>query len=152
MGTLIDNKMKLVIAYIKEDAFADVKAALGEADILRMSVSKIKGSGQQGGYVESYRGLKKEVQLLPKMRIEIAVNDSFVDKTLDAIMRGAKTGNVGDGKIFVLPLEECVRIRTGERGISAIGGDSEELKHEESLAFSKSIGKDSNGNRKGRRP
>jgi nitrogen regulatory protein P-II 2 len=133
--------MKLIIAYIKEERFKEVKAELERADVLRVSVSRVKGSGQQQGYVESYRGVKEEVHLLPKIRLEMAVNDSFVEKTINAIIKGAKTGSVGDGKIFVLPLEECIRIRTGERGMGAIGGSSEELERERGIAFSKSIGK-----------
>ena len=123
-------KMKLIIAYIKQERLADVKAELEKADVYRLTVSRVKGSGQQGGYVESYRGVKAEINLLPKLRLEIAVNDSFVETAVDAIIRGAKTGNIGDGKIFVLPMEGCIRIRTGERGIKAIGGGSKELEAE----------------------
>lgn len=134
-------KMKLIIAYVKEERFPDVKRALDKAEVFRVSVSRIRGSGQQKGYVESYRGVKAEVHLLPKIRLEMAVNDSFVEKTIGAIIEGARTGEIGDGKILVLPLEECIRIRDGERGIRAIGGSSEELEMEENIAFSKSIGK-----------
>jgi nitrogen regulatory protein P-II 1 len=133
--------MKLIIAYIKEERFKDVKEELDKAGVLRASVSRIKGSGQQNGYVESYRGVKEEVHLLPKIRIETAVNDSFVEKTVDAIVRGARTGNIGDGKILILPLDECIRIRTGERGIVAIGGSSQELEKERNIAFSKKADK-----------
>ena len=79
------------------------------------------GCGQQKGYSESYRGIDIEVNLLKKVRIEIGVNDSFVTPTIEAIVRGAQTGEIGDGKIFILPLEECIRIRTGETGSDAIG-------------------------------
>jgi nitrogen regulatory protein P-II 1 len=79
------------------------------------------GCGQQKGYTESYRGVDVEVNLLKKVRIEIAVNDNFVKPTVDAIIRGARSGEIGDGKIFVLPIEECYRIRTGETGSVAIG-------------------------------
>jgi nitrogen regulatory protein P-II 1 len=79
------------------------------------------GCGQQGGYVEQYRGVELEVNLLKKVRVEIAVNDAFVKATLDAIIKGARSGEIGDGKIFVLPIEECIRIRTGEMGSGAIG-------------------------------
>jgi nitrogen regulatory protein P-II 1 len=129
--------MKLIVAYVKEERFSDVKKSLFDADVHRMSVSKVKGCGEQKGYTESYRGVKAEINLLPKIRIGIAVNDSFVDKTVDAIVKGARTGKVGDGKIFVLPMEECIRIRTGERGIKAIGGSSEEIEHEQQIAMSK---------------
>jgi nitrogen regulatory protein P-II 1 len=79
------------------------------------------GCGQQKGYVEQYRGVEMEVNLLKKVRIEIAVNDNFVKPTIDAIIRGARTGEIGDGKIFILPIEETIRIRTGETGMAAIG-------------------------------
>ena len=130
-------KMKLIVAYIQEEKFADVKQALFEADVHRMSVSKVKGCGEQKGYVESFRGVKAEINLLPKVRIEIAVNNSFVEKTIEAIVKGAKTGRVGDGKIFVMPIEDCIRIRTGERGIVAIGGSSNEIGREQQIAMSK---------------
>ncbi len=133
--------MKLIIAYVKEERFTQVKSELDKADVHRMSVSRIRGSGQQKGYVESYRGAKKEINLMPKIRLEIAINDSFVEKVVGAISEGARTGSIGDGKILVLPLEDCVRIRTGEHGIKAIGGKSEELEKERDMAFSKSVGK-----------
>jgi len=86
-----------------------------------MSVTNALGCGQQKGYQETYRGVEMEVNLLKKVRIEIAVNDEFVKPTLDAIIKGAKTGEIGDGKILVLDLGECIRIRTGDRGKTAIG-------------------------------
>ena len=129
--------MKLVIAYIKEERFSEVKQALFDAEVHRMSVSRVKGCGEQKGYVESFRGVKAEVNLLPKIKLEVGVNDSFVEKTIDAIVTGAKTGDVGDGKIFVMPVEDCIRIRTGERGIKAIGGSSEEIEKEQQVAMSK---------------
>jgi len=119
--------MKLVIAYIREEQFSEVKQELDESEVHRMSVSRVKGIGEQKGYIESYRGIKKEIRLTPKIRIEMAVNDSFVEKAIEAVIKGAKTGKIGDGKIFVLPLEDCIRIRTGERGVKAIGGSSKEL-------------------------
>ena len=79
------------------------------------------GCGQQGGYVHMYRGATEEVTLHKKMRLAIGVNDDFIEKTIEAIVEGARTGDIGDGKIFVLPMDECVRIRTGERGPAAIG-------------------------------
>ena len=113
--------MRLIVAYIQPERLNDVKQKLWEADIRKMSVTNALGCGQQGGYTESYRGVDIEVNLLKKVRIEIGVNEDFVQKTIDAIVAGAKTGNVGDGKIFVSKLEECYRIRTGETGHDAIG-------------------------------
>jgi nitrogen regulatory protein P-II 1 len=113
--------MKLVITYIQPHKLNDVKQALYKADVFKMSVTNALGCGEQLGFEESYRGIKFEVNLLKKVRIEIAVNDNFVDGTVNAIIEGAKTGKIGDGKIFVLDLAECIRIRTGEKGNDAIG-------------------------------
>ena len=113
--------MKLVIAMVKPHKLNDVKQALFRAEIHKMTVSNVLGCGQQKGYTETYRGTIAEVNLLKKVRLEIAVNDSFVEPTIQAIIEGARTGEIGDGKIFVLPLEDCIRIRTGERGGEAIG-------------------------------
>ena len=113
--------MKLIVAYIQPERLNDVKKELYGADVRKMSVTNALGCGQQGGYHESYRGVDVEVNLLKKVRLEIGVNDDFVDTTVDAIVTGARTGEIGDGKIFVLDLPECIRIRTGERGSDAIG-------------------------------
>jgi len=113
--------MKLIIAYIQPEKINDVKQALWEKDIKKISITNALGCGAQGGYHESYRGAEIEVNLLKKIRIEIAVNDNFVKPTIDSIMHAARTGNIGDGKIFVQALEECYRIRTGEEGSAAIG-------------------------------
>ena len=113
--------MKLVIAYIQPDKLNDVKQALTEASISKMSVTNSLGCGQQGGFHEMYRGVDIEINLLKKVRIEIAVNDDHLKDAVDAIVKGAKTGNIGDGKIFVLDMGECIRIRTGEQGNDAIG-------------------------------
>ncbi len=113
--------MKLIIAYIQPHKLNDVKQKLYENQIYKMSVTNSLGCGQQMGYRETFRGVDLEVNLLKKTRIEIAVNDDFVQPTVDAIVAGAKSGEIGDGKIFVIPMEECIRIRTGETGISAIG-------------------------------
>jgi nitrogen regulatory protein P-II 1 len=113
--------MKLIVAYIQPERLGDVKRALQEAQVHRMSVTNALGCGAQGGYQESYRGAEFEVNLLKKVRLEIAVNDEFVEATISAIVDGARTGEIGDGKIFVLPMERCVRIRTGEEGEEAIG-------------------------------
>jgi nitrogen regulatory protein P-II 1 len=113
--------MKLIIAYAQPEKLNDVKQALYAVDIFKISVTNALGCGQQKGYHETYRGVDVEVNLLKKIRLEIAVNDDFVQPTIDAIVKGARTGNIGDGKIFVLPLERCIRIRTGEEGNDAIG-------------------------------
>jgi nitrogen regulatory protein P-II 2 len=113
--------MKLVITYIQPHKLKDVKKALYKAQVYKMSVTNALGCGEQHGYQESYRGIKFEVNLLKKVRLEVAVNEDFVEKTIDAVIEGARTEQIGDGKIFVLDLNECIRIRTGERGNKAIG-------------------------------
>lgn len=113
--------MKLIVAYIKPQKLQDVKKSLFEKEIYKMSVTNALGCGQQGGYTKSYRGTETEVNLLKKIRIEIAVNDEFLEPTIEAICSVAKTGEIGDGKIFVQNLEQCIRIRTGEEGDEAIG-------------------------------
>jgi len=113
--------MKLIIAYIQPEKLNDVKQALYAREVFKMSVTNALGCGQQKGYHETYRGVDVEVNLLKKVRLEIAVNDSFVEPTVEAIIAGAQTGKIGDGKIFIMPLEECIRIRTAERGGKAIG-------------------------------
>ena len=113
--------MKLITAYIQPHKLEDVKKALFDADVKKLSVTNALGCGAQHGFEESYRGVKFEVNLLKKVRIEIAVNQDYVDKTIEAICKGAKTGKIGDGKIFVTDLAECIRIRTGEKGKDAIG-------------------------------
>jgi len=113
--------MKLITAYIQPHKLEDVKKALYDADVKKLSVTNALGCGAQHGFEESYRGVKFEVNLLKKVRIEVAVNQDYVEKTVEAICKGARTGNIGDGKIFVVDLAECVRIRTGEKGNDAIG-------------------------------
>ena len=113
--------MKLIVAYIQPHKLQDVKQSLYKNEVFKMSVTNAMGCGEQKGYHESYRGVDFEVNLLKKVRLEIAVNEDFVDKTIDAIVEGAKSGQIGDGKIFVMNLEKCVRIRTGEVGNKAIG-------------------------------
>ena len=113
--------MKLIIAYIQPHKLDDVKKALAQADVGKMSVTNSLGCGAQKGYHESYRGVEFDVNLLKKVRLEIAVNEDFVQKTIDAIISAARTGEIGDGKIFILDLTECIRIRTGEKGHAAIG-------------------------------
>ena len=113
--------MKLIVAYIQPEKLTDVKQSLYEAEVFKISVTNALGCGQQKGYHESYRGVDIEVNLLKKVRLEIAVNADFVKPTIEAIIKGARTGEIGDGKIFVISLDECVRIRTGETGHDAIG-------------------------------
>ena len=113
--------MKLIIAYIRPERLAAVKEKLAENEIGKLSVTNSLGCGQQQGFSESYRGVKFDITLLKKVRVEIAVNDNFVKKTIDVLLEAARSGNIGDGKIFVVPLEECIRIRSGERGKKAIG-------------------------------
>ena len=114
--------MKLITAIIRETKLDQVRQALIEADIKRITVSRVSGHGQQR-IEEMYRGQVIIPDLIPKVKIEIGVNDAFVKITVDTILMAARTngeGNVGDGKIFITPLEECIRIRTGERGGTAI--------------------------------
>jgi len=113
--------MKLVIAYIQPEKLNAVKQSLYAAEVFKISITNALGCGQQKGYHETYRGVDVEVNLLKKTRIEIAVNEDFVQPTVDAIVSSARTGTIGDGKIFILPLERCVHIRTGEEGNEAIG-------------------------------
>lgn len=113
--------MKLIVAYIQPYKLNDVKQELFKEQVYKMSVTNALGCGQQMGYTETYRGVDIEVNLLKKVRLEIAVNEDFVERTVDAIINGARTGEIGDGKIFVLDLPECIRIRSGEKGNVAIG-------------------------------
>ncbi len=113
--------MKLIIAYIQPEALNEVKQALYEIEVYKLSITNAMGCGQQKGFHETYRGADIEVNLLKKVRLEIAINDEYVETTTDAIIKGARTGKIGDGKIFVLDLPECIRIRTGEKGTEAVG-------------------------------
>ncbi len=113
--------MKLVTAYIQPERLNNVKQSLYEKKIYKMSVTNVLGCGQQKGYNQRFRGVVTEVNLLKKICLKIAVNDEFVQPCIDAIIAGARTGAIGDGKIFVTALEQCVRIRTGETGPEAIG-------------------------------
>jgi len=112
--------MKKIEAVIKPFKLDDVKDALMEADISRITISEVKGHGRQQGHTELYRGNEYVVEYLPKIKIEIIVNEEFVEKAIEAIIDGAKTGKIGDGKIWVTPVEDVIRIRTGERGSEAI--------------------------------
>ena len=113
--------MKYIIAIIQPDRIDEVVEALTEAEINLMTVSDVMGRGRQKGAAEIYRSHIEPGNLLRKVKIEIAVNDAFVGPTIDAIVQSARTGNIGDGKIFVLDMQDCVRIRTGETGALAIG-------------------------------
>lgn len=113
--------MKLIVAYIQPEKLNAVKQALYEREVFKMSVTNALGSGAQKGYHETYRGVEIEVNLLKKVRIAIAVNEDYVEKTIEGIILGAKTGKIGDGKIFITELVDCIRIRTGETGSKAIG-------------------------------
>lgn len=112
--------MKLITAVIQPHKLTDVKNALAKAGVTKMTVTNALGAGNQKGYDESYRGVISEVNLLKKTVLEIAVNEDFVQPTIDAIVEGARSGNIGDGKIFVTELQNVIRIRTGETGGQAI--------------------------------
>src|SRR5512145_404898 len=113
--------MKMIVAIIQPHKLEEVKQALYAADVNLITVSEVLGHGRQGGQAEVYRGSKETGNLLRKIRLEIAVNEAYVEPTIEAILNGARTGEVGDGKVFVYDLAEVVRIRTGERGGEAIG-------------------------------
>ncbi len=113
--------MKLIIAIIQPDRLESVKQELYKEDVNLITVSEVLGHGRQMGVTEVYRGVKEMGNLLRKIRLEIAVNEDFAERTVKAIVKGAQTGETGDGKIFVLDLVECIRIRTEERGGEAIG-------------------------------
>ncbi len=116
--------MKLIIAIIQPSRLEAVKEALTQVEVVRLTVMDCQGFGRQKGQTELYRGHELTVNLLRKVQLQIAVNEDFVEPTIEAIVRGGrsgeKTGEIGDGKIFVVPLEDCIRIRTGERGTEAI--------------------------------
>lgn len=112
--------MKLIIAIIQPSKLEAVQQALSEVEVFRLTVLDCQGFGRQRGQTELYRGHEYKINLLRKVQLQIAVNDEFVEPTIQAIIRGGRTGQIGDGKIFVLPMDDCVRIRTGERGPEAI--------------------------------
>lgn len=111
----------MVIAIIQPHRLEEVLAELYEEEINLVTVSEVMGHGRQKGVTEVYRGVKEMGNLLRKIRLDIAVNDSFVEPAIKAILKGAKTGEVGDGKIFIINMEQCIRIRTEEKGSKAIG-------------------------------
>jgi nitrogen regulatory protein P-II 2 len=116
--------MKLITAIIRPERLEAVQqhlqGVLDEEDHYRLTVETVEGHGRQEGEVEIYRGQRLRANLVEKLKLTLAVNEAYVEKAIDAILRGARTGRVGDGKIFVAPLDDCVRIRTGERGSNAI--------------------------------
>jgi nitrogen regulatory protein P-II 2 len=115
--------MKLILAIIQPSKLEDVKAALQDVEVVRLTIMDVQGFGRQKGQTEVYRGHEISVNLLRKVQLQIAVNEDFVEPTINAIIRGGRTGEageIGDGKIFVLSLDDCIRIRTGERGPEAI--------------------------------
>lgn len=112
--------MKMVVAIIKPFKVEDVKEALGDIGVAGLTVSEARGFGRQRGHTEVYRGAEYQVDFVPKTRIEVMVDDGQVDGVIDAIVKSARTGKIGDGKVFVLPLEDVVRIRTGEQGPEAL--------------------------------
>lgn len=113
--------MKLIIAIIQPDKLEEVKEELYKVEVNLITVSEVLGHGRQKGIAEVYRGAKETGNLLRKIRLEIAVNDNYVEPTIKAVIKGAKTGETGDGKIFIIDLKECIRVRTEERGTTAIG-------------------------------
>lgn len=113
--------MKMIVAIVQPDKLNRIKKLLYENDINRFVVNDCYGHSEEDVIIETYRGVEMEVDLLKKIRIQIAVNDDFVDKAVNAILEGGKSGNIGDGKIFVYPIEKCYRIATGEEGESSIG-------------------------------
>lgn len=112
--------MKVIVAIVKPFKLDDVKEALKAAGVQGLTLSEVQGFGRQGGHTETYRGAEYTIDLVPKMRLEIVVEDDLVDDVVDTIVGTARTGKIGDGKVWVLPAEDVVRIRTGERGKDAL--------------------------------
>ncbi len=112
--------MKLITAVLKPHVLDSVKEALGEIDVTGMTITEARGFGRQGGHTETYRGAEYKIDFVPKLRVEIVVDDPAVDQVIDAISQAAKTGKIGDGKIWVTPVDSLVRIRTSEAGVDAI--------------------------------
>lgn len=116
--------MKLITAIIRPEKLEAVQTALNEREVYLMTVTEVRGCGRQRGHTEVYRGAEVQIRLVPKLKLEIAVNEAFVEPTVEAIVHAARsgeTGQIGDGKIFIVDLDDCIRIRTGERGGQAIG-------------------------------
>ena len=112
--------MKLITAIVKPFTLEDGKTGLEQTGILGMTVSEVQGYGRQKGHTEVYRGAEYSVDFVPKVRVEVVVDDSAVDKVVDVIVQAARTGKIGDGKVWVSPVETVVRVRTGERGVAAL--------------------------------
>ena len=112
--------MKLVTAIVKPFVLEDVKGALEQIGVLGMTVSEVQGYGRQKGHTEVYRGAEYSVDFVPKVRVEVVADDTLADKVVDAVVEAARTGKIGDGKVWVTPVETVVRVRTGERGTDAI--------------------------------
>ena len=112
--------MKLVVAIIKPFKVEDVKEALRDVGVAGLTVSEARGFGRQRGHTEVYRGAEYQVDFLPKTRIEVLVDDAQVDGVIDALVKAARTGKIGDGKVFVMPIEDVIRVRTGEQGPEAL--------------------------------
>jgi nitrogen regulatory protein P-II 1 len=112
--------MKLITAIVKPFVLEDVKGALEQIGVLGMTVSEVQGYGRQKGHTEVYRGAEYSVDFVPKVRVEVVADDALADKVVDAVVEAARTGKIGDGKVWVTPVESVVRVRTGERGSDAI--------------------------------
>lgn len=112
--------MKLITAIVKPFTLDDVKTSLEEAGVFGMTVSEVQGYGRQKGHTEVYRGAEYSVDFVPKIRIEVVVDDAVADKVVDTVVRAARTGKIGDGKVWVSPVDTVVRVRTGERGTDAL--------------------------------
>ncbi len=112
--------MKLVTAIVKPFVLEDVKGALEQIGVLGMTVSEVQGYGRQKGHTEVYRGAEYSVDFVPKVRVEVVADDAFADKVVDAVVEAARTGKIGDGKVWITPVESVIRVRTGERGTDAI--------------------------------
>jgi len=112
--------MKLITAIVKPFVLEDVKGALEQIGVLGMTVSEVQGYGRQKGHTEVYRGAEYSVDFVPKVRVEVVADDTLADKVVDAVVEAARTGKIGDGKVWVTPVETVVRVRTGERGADAV--------------------------------
>ena len=112
--------MKLVTAIVKPFVLEDVKGALEQIGVLGMTISEVQGYGRQKGHTEVYRGAEYSVDFVPKVRVEVVADDALVDKVVDAVVEAARTGKIGDGKVWVTPVESVIRVRTGERGSDAV--------------------------------
>ena len=112
--------MRMITAIIKPFKLDDVKSALKEAGVVGITVTEAKGFGRQGGHTETYRGTEYQIEFVPKLKLEVVIDDGEMDKVVDVLVKAAATGKIGDGKVWVTPVEAIVRIRTGEQGVDAI--------------------------------